>query len=192
MVRRGEMRAQSDALTAPNLAQGNLPHPLSDDPAALAERRQSSLDNWTHDTPSAARRLSDMSIEFTGTDTFSQAQPSEQVAARCVRARERSGDDRGLSDEDRRRGYRLLDRPDVRYLGFVPSRNDKRPYLNAVAVVGKVPDENIFGFNSPVSSTQVWTYIIFILLIAIAGAASYFYIRNVESEALDTPSKGTS
>lgn len=173
--RRSDVHIQADHLSP------YLPHPLSDGPFSISERRQSSLDNWTQHTPSVARRLSDMSTDFTATDTFSQAQASEQVTVTSARTRERSNEDSGLTEEERRRRFRLLDRADVRYLGFVPSRNDKRPYLNAVPLVGKIPDGQATLFSFPVSSTQVWTYIIFILFIAIAGAASFFYIRNILS-----------
>lgn len=156
-----------------------LPHPLSDDPYSIAERRRSSLDNWRQDTPSATRCRSDMSADFTATDTFSQAQASEQVTVTSARTRERSNEESGLTERERRQCYRLLDRPDIRYLGFVPSRHDKRPYLNAVAVVGKIPEGSTEYLSYPVSSTQIWTYIIFILFVAIVGAASFFYIRNV-------------
>lgn len=142
-----------------------------------SDQGQYSSDEWTHDTPSIVRNRSDMSVDFSTGETLAQTHRSDQ--ATITTGRERAANDDGLPEEVARRGYRLLDRPDVRYLGFVPSRNDKRPYLNAVAVVGKIPDGQIVSFAYPVSSMQVWTWIIFGLLLALAAAGSYFYIKNV-------------
>lgn len=128
------------------------------------------------------RHQSDMTADLSATDTFSQTQTSELMTVTSGYTKHRSVD-APPSDADLQRGFRLVSRPNQRYLGFVPSRNDKRPYLNAMAVVGHVPDPQIFSFASPVSSAQVWILLCFSLLIALSAAASYFYIRSVTSSS---------
>lgn len=51
-------------------------------------------------------------------------------------------------------GYRLLKRPDVKYLGFIPNPFDERPFINALAINGELPYGSWFQWDEPVSPGQ--------------------------------------
>lgn len=85
-----------------------------------------------------------------------------------------------VNEEEKERGFRLLNQPDPLYLGFVPSKHDKRPYLNAMALVDTpLPNPTIFC-HMPVSTSQrickygSWLILITLFVGIILGA---WYIR---------------
>lgn len=135
---------------------------------------------------SSSRHYSNTSFAFSATDTMSTTQPSEQLTISTFPNDENREDRDGLSEIEALRKFRFLERPDVKYLGFTPSRNDKRPYLNAIPVVGRISDGEYASIVYPVSSAQIWSWIIFCVFIALVGTGSYFYIRNILNESLGT------
>lgn len=135
---------------------------------------------------SGSRHYSDTSFAFSATDTMSTTQPSEALTISTFPNDETREDRDGPSEIEAIRKFRLLERPDAKYLGFTPSRDDKRPYLNAIPIVGRIPEGEYATFVYPVSSGQIWSWIVFLVFIAMVGTGSYFYIRNILNENLST------
>lgn len=154
---------------------------LAGTPGSFAfERRLRRPHKWQREESSGSRLYSTTSGAFSATDTLSQTQVSEPITLATTINDEDYDVFRGQPENEARQGYRLLSRPDSKYLGFTPSQSDKRPFLNAVAVVGNIPDGDFMRFTLPVSASQVWTLIIFYTLLALTAVASFFYIRKIE------------
>lgn len=89
--------------------------------------------------------------------------------------------DEAPSEEDLERGFVMLLRPDASYLGFVPSANDRRPYLAALPLVGshRHPEMTLCPFYLPISVTHRF-FLIFFVLFVFAGTAiiSFFTFSN--------------
>lgn len=142
-------------------------------------RLRSQNDRGWAEGSSGSRHYSNTSAAFSGTDSLSMTQPSEQMTVTTFYNYENEDGYGDLPEIEVRRKFRLVERSDPKYLGFNPSQKDKRPFLNAVPLVGKIPEGEYMTFVYPVSSAQVWTWIIFCIFLALAAAASFFYIRNI-------------
>lgn len=85
-----------------------------------------------------------------------------------------------LNSNQRRRGFRLIDRPDVHFLGFFPTSRDLRPYLNAMPVTGPVPvDNDLSRTFLPVVPAQRLVIAVFGLICCFVAAGVAFYVWRV-------------
>lgn len=85
-----------------------------------------------------------------------------------------------INEEEKERGFRLLNQPDPLYLGFVPSKRDKRPYLNAMALVDTPEPGPTCACHMPITASQgICVYGTWLLMICAIGGILYglWYIR---------------
>lgn len=83
-----------------------------------------------------------------------------------------------LTSDEMEQGFKRLNRPNLRYLGFVPGRRDNRKYLNVLPLVTAQPGNNV-ACHLPVSTAQRWAMVVFVLMLALMGVGIAFYLRNV-------------
>lgn len=82
-----------------------------------------------------------------------------------------------LTNDEVEQGFKWMNGPNPKYLGFVPGRRDNRKYLNVLPVVGAQPESSI-GCYLPVSMTQRWVVLVFVLMLALFGTGVALYLRN--------------
>lgn len=83
-----------------------------------------------------------------------------------------------LCARDLLRGFCLPPDPDVTYLGFVPSKSDSRPFLNALPLDGPQPDGSLFHLSLPVSSGHKFALFAFALIVVLGASAAVFYLQR--------------
>lgn len=87
-----------------------------------------------------------------------------------------------LTKEELDQGFKWLSQPNPRYLGFVPSKKDKRKFLNAQALVWSKPENSLFCYL-PVSTSQRWSIVLFVGIFALVALGVVFYFRQISLDA---------
>lgn len=91
-----------------------------------------------------------------------------------------------ITEHDLRRGFHVLSQPDPRYLGFIPSQSDTRPYLAALPLVtAQPPSEELCAFHLPISFLQRVLVFCFVLFVLICVGLVVFFMLSKNTDKLN-------
>lgn len=83
-----------------------------------------------------------------------------------------------LSDDELAQGF-VLKKPNAKYLGFIPTPWDRRPFLGALAIVEANPSSRVTSIF-PVSWGQRCFLVLFYVLVGGIVAATVFFMQSLE------------